>query len=205
MFVECTSKCSSGTYAILNETFFRFVSHVQNSADGKLNTQQLCLAYRALVRSAGSFGGAPDAESGVLSAGDAFAWYCVDRLLRAVQSPPGGDTQRNADIAVTSEDQLHRLRLALVSTVPSVSLVLLPRLLESVRGVVTAIARGEGREELVRALFQEIATRVGDEEKEYATRWWYEHKGELLGGVGTTDEKVEVKGKGKARELVARL
>lgn len=66
------------------------------------------------------------------------------------------------------------------------------------------------RRALVEALFEEIATRVGDEEKEFAVGWWYENRVRLFGqeqadvAVEAVDEG-NLKGKGKARELTARL
>ncbi|KAF6756001.1 hypothetical protein DFP72DRAFT_306958 [Ephemerocybe angulata] len=57
------------------------------------------------------------------------------------------------------------------------------------------MAKEERHEELVQALFAEILENVGDREKEWAGRWWYEHRGEfgIVGepdlGRGVGDEK----------------
>ncbi|KAL7280056.1 hypothetical protein ACG7TL_006470 [Trametes sanguinea] len=167
---------------------------VENSADGLLSTTQLCLAYAALVRGASAFrGGAreaqPDPDRDGSVHGDANAWFCIETLLEAIRaahrSPPS--------------EHLHRLHLALVATVPSVSLALLPRLLDEVKETVLAYGypssvsdagsperadsarAGEMREELVQALFKAILHDVGDAEKEYVMGWWDEHAGSLAG------------------------
>lgn len=193
----------------------------QNAADGGLNGGQLCLAYRALVRSAGAFGGGTSGAASMsddrLSVGDAFAWYCVEALLRAIHALPSptAPVPTSASASPTTHTE-HRQRLhrALVASVSAVSRTLLPRLLEAVRDVVEAeddMNMGR-RRALAEALFEEIAARVGDEEKEFAVRWWYENRVRLLGQaeadvVGGAEEEGEGKGKGKgkARELTARL
>ncbi|KAI9058201.1 hypothetical protein FKP32DRAFT_1581696 [Trametes sanguinea] len=167
---------------------------VENSSDGLLSTMQLCMAYAALVRGASSFrdlaGEAqPDPDRDGTVHGDAMAWFCVETLLVAIRaahrSPP--------------TEHLHRLHLALVATVPSVSLALLPRLLDEVKraviaygdlssvsdsrsaGLADSARTGEMREELVQALFKAILHDVGDAEKEYVMGWWDEHAGSLTG------------------------
>ncbi|OSD07371.1 hypothetical protein PYCCODRAFT_1430626 [Trametes coccinea BRFM310] len=167
---------------------------VENASDGLLSTTQLCMAYAALVRGASAFrGGAreaqPDPDRDGTVHGDAMAWFCIETLLEAIhaahRSPPS--------------EHLHRLHLALVATVPSVSLALLPRLLDEVKETVLAYGdpssvsdagsperadsarAGEMREELVQALFKAILHDVGDAEKEYVMGWWDEHAGSLAG------------------------
>lgn len=68
------------------------------------------------------------------------------------------------------------MHLALIATVPSVSLVLLPQLLETIRSEILQKAVPERKGELVDALFKEILENVGDQEKEYAMRWWYDQR-----------------------------
>lgn len=56
----------------------------------------------------------------------------------------------------------------------------------------------------MQALFKEISENVGDQEKEFAVRWWYEHR-DQMGGVEEVEKRREGKGKGKEREVVSRL
>lgn len=149
---------------------FRIFLPHQNSADNQLSAIQLSLAYAALVRSAGSFG--RNTENTTLSetqirSGDAFAWYCLQTLI---------DLIRSISAQRPSSDYLHRLHLALIATLPSVSLVLLPRLLEAIHTQVLQNVSVERRSELVDAMFKEILENIGDQEKEYAMRWWYDHR-----------------------------
>lgn len=133
--------------------------------------------------------------------GDAFAWFCIDKFLRAALS--------------AADDQEHQqsVRLAVVASVSAVSLAVLPRLLDTVLDeMITPLASADRRqyaEELVDALFEEISERVGDMEKEFAMRWWDEHKGRLRRAVDTVIDVVEDaqegKGKGRAVEMVSRL
>lgn len=140
--------------------------------------------------------------------GDAFAWFCVDELLRASQS------------AAVDAEQRQSMCHAIVASVSAVSLKLLPRMLDVVLlEVIEPLAKEpiqrKDAEELVGALFEEISDRVGDTEKEFAMRWWDENKGRLRAAVGddqehTSDEdnetsRTEGKGKGRAVETLSRL
>ncbi|KAI0260204.1 hypothetical protein BC834DRAFT_973591 [Gloeopeniophorella convolvens] len=156
---------------------------LENSTDGKLSTPQLRLAYGALTSSAGA--SAP-----------ALGQYCLSALLSTL---PGLSAPEDAP-------RRHRLRLALVSTLPALPLVLLPDALDAVADAVRD-ANGEERHELVREVFREVMENVGDREKEYCMRWW-EEKRELLEGSGAAAivaSGAPDKGKGKERESVARL
>ncbi|KAI0821986.1 hypothetical protein BC628DRAFT_1391850 [Trametes gibbosa] len=172
---------------------------VENSSDGQLSTAQLCMAYAALVRSAGvsglSFG--VDGES---IEGDSKAWLCIEVLLHTIQRIAAESSQ-----PVPSE-HLHRLHLALIACLSSVSLTLLPRLLGEVKTIIIASSSqdgrpGEMRNELVQALFRTILQEVGDAEKEYLVGWWSDHRENL---TGTTDGGVENKEQQEG-SLVARL
>ena len=143
--------------------------------------------------------------------GDAFAWYCIDSLVRALHSVSGNP-----------EHQLS-LTLALVATVSAVNLPVLPVVLETIlkeiEGQESQSAEGDageqkvGRQEAVNALFEEISERVGDEGKEFAMRWWDENKARLqraIGGVGSVEGDVLTSvergnGKGKEPEVISRL
>lgn len=124
---------------------------IDNSVQGRLSTLQLRLAFAALVRSAAS------------AADLSLAWFCIDCLLAAIASTSEHDDERN-----------HRLHLTLISCVPSVPLLLLPRLLDPIRLFMDAAQDEKKRQELIDALFAEIKERVGDREKEYMIRWWGE-------------------------------
>ncbi|KAH9924256.1 uncharacterized protein BXZ73DRAFT_50648 [Epithele typhae] len=170
---------------------------IENSPDGHLSTAQLCLAYAALVRSAGSFGyGAVNTTTSNRTPSDAYphadalAWYCVDALLDAIRRTSTA-TVLILHLHLYSNTQtprpsahLHRLHLALVATAASVSLTLLPRLLTEVAAIIIAVPDDaeEMRTELTDALFKIVAEEVGDAEKAYAMDWWYEHRDTLARG-----------------------
>lgn len=136
------------------------------------------MAYAALVRSAAVSGystGADDRES---AEGDSEVWFCIEVLLDAIRNT-----------AAVSSEQLHRLHLALIACVPSVSLPLLPRLLEEVKALIQSSSTQEGRPEemrgaLVQALFKAILQDVGDAEKEFLVGWWLDHIDTLADAVG---------------------
>ncbi len=190
-------------------------STMQNSFDGRLSTTQLCMAYAALVRSASSFGYASAAAqcSSTNVDADSMAWFCIEVLLDAIRharaapvkatlpyspdaqassssSPPAPVTEQES-FDIPSE-HLHRLQLALIATVPSVSLILLPRLLAEVKAIVVSVSLPslahdasarrieEMRAELVEAIFRAVSQDVGDSEKDYAIEWWYENREELV-------------------------
>ncbi|KAF9071237.1 hypothetical protein BDP27DRAFT_1322576 [Rhodocollybia butyracea] len=158
---------------------FYVKSLIENSAQGKLSTSQLRIAYAALVRSASTSASAP--EDGPTGNPSQFtlAWYCIDALLSVIQ-----DT---VDI-----EQRHRLHLTLISCVSALPLSLLGRVLEEIDGVlnkmrledghvhensgdvgtVPDLEQGKHRTELVTVLYREVLEVVGDREKEYVVRWW---------------------------------
>lgn len=94
----------------------------------------------------------------------ALAWFCIDSVLTACKAYAG----------VADRERVHRLHLALVSTVSSVPLLLLQRVLAMLRDVIRAENDDKKRTELVDALFEEIIDGVGDAEKEFAVHWWNE-------------------------------
>ncbi|PIL22397.1 hypothetical protein GSI_15085 [Ganoderma sinense ZZ0214-1] len=181
---------------------------VENSTDDRLSVVQLCMAYAALVRSASSFGYANAApgdtyEEGTTQA-DTMAWFCIEVLLDAIRhvgvapvkatlpysSAPKAEASSSTSAASEStqilSEHLHRLHLALISSVPSVPLTLLQRLLTELKAIILSVPlssseRGvdrraeEMRGELVEALFKAISQDVGDAEKEFAIEWWYEN------------------------------
>nr|VWO96328.1 Carnitine acetyl transferase [Ganoderma boninense] len=182
---------------------------VENSIDDRLSTVQLCMAYAALVRSASSFGYANAAPSDAHDRGttqaDTMAWFCIELLLDAIRhvgtvpmkaTLPYSSTASSSAVATsgstpTPSEHLHRLHLTLISSVPSVPLTLLPRLLTEVKAIVLSVPLSsrertvdrraeEMRRELVEALFKAISQDVGDAEKDFAIEWWYENLQNLV-------------------------
>ena len=129
-----------------------YLTVAQNSSDGRLNVTQLCLAFAVLVKSAS------------LTRDPALAWLCISSILATCKELPQGVNRR------------HRLYLALISSLPSLPLALLPRALSAVGDVIEGTPDDASRKELVEALFREIMENVGDAEKEYVVRWWNEQR-----------------------------
>ena len=134
------------------------------------------MAYAAVVRSA-SASASRRVSIEASTDGDVLARFCIEQLLDAAQHlaprPP-----------TNTESHLHRLHMALVAAVPSVSLVLLPRILAEIKLIIeehTGEASQGCRRELVHSLFSNIAENVGDAEKEYVMRWWEENRDHLGG------------------------
>lgn len=152
----------------------------QNAKDGKLTTSQFRLAYSALVRSANT-GRAPNSMHPQLTGpsrnGIALARLCIDALLHTINSSPsinassGEDKSEETDAQI---EELTRLRLALISLVPNVTIQLLPYLLKDVDRIIDTEKDRRRKRILIDAVFDEILERVGDEEKEFAMRWWNE-------------------------------
>ncbi|KAL5501595.1 hypothetical protein ACEPAH_8855 [Sanghuangporus vaninii] len=173
---------------------------LENARDGGLTTPQLRLAYAALVRSAstgrnpchpssamhrtsrspfslhGWNGSAVDEE---FSGDPALAWLCVEQLLRA----------HAATINETPQTRT-ALSLTLISLIPNVSLVLLPRVLGEIERVVDGELEPERRRVLIENVFEEILERVGDAEREVAMRWWFECSRKWEGPVGSQSREL---------------
>lgn len=85
------------------------------------------------------------------------------------------------------DSHLHRLRLTLITTVPSLPSSLVLPILDKIRDLFLESPGGkaspddsishEQRAELVNTLFKEILEKVGEREKEAAMRWWYANLG----------------------------
>lgn len=148
--------------------------------------------------------------------GDAYAWFCVELLLDAIK------TQAAEALMEREKEHRQKLLLTLVSTVPSVSLRLLPRLLISILELLEGSASKshpsgaatdkdpswddkDDRKKLIKTFFEELLN-MEDEEKEYALWWWGKHKERLAfwveGRPGRTD--VESADSDKEPEVVAR-
>lgn len=159
----------------------------QNSGEGRLSTTQLCLAYAALVRSASAFGRVKATHPESHTDGDVFAWYCIQALLDAIR-----EIGHPTPIVDEQDEHLQRLGLTLIATVPSVSLTLLPRMLEECERIITSSRSWaktasnfdqSPRIHLAKALFREISENVGDAEKEYCIQWWHDHRDTLTASV----------------------
>lgn len=147
-YLQCLLEVTTSfrPYARINLTV------AQNSSDGRLNITQLCLAFAVLVKSAS------------LTRDPALAWLCISSILAKCNELPPDLNRR------------HRLHLALISSLPSLPLTLLPQALSAVKDVIDGIPNDAMRKELVEALFREIMENVGDREKEYAVHWWNERR-----------------------------
>ncbi|KAH9980191.1 hypothetical protein BGW80DRAFT_1163428 [Lactifluus volemus] len=149
---------------------------LENSADGKLTTPQLRLAFGALISSASA-------------STPTLGQFCLSSLISTLS---GLSTTEDAK-------RRHRLHLVLVSTLSTLPSVLLPDALSAVADAIRD-SKGEDLHEMADEVFKEIMENVGDREKEYCLRWWEEQR-EALGG----NLEVEcAKGKGKDA-LVSRL
>ncbi|KAJ3850651.1 hypothetical protein EV368DRAFT_44806 [Lentinula lateritia] len=148
---------------------------IQNSAESKLSTSQLRIAYTALVRSACSPVSPTRYESDELSQ-YTLAWYCISELLSALQS---------LGKEIPDLEQKHRLHITLIACVSALPLSLLGRFFEEINGVLrvdreskdfedmeSSTTQDQNRTELIQALYRELSQMVSDEEKEYVLRWW---------------------------------
>lgn len=152
-----------------------------------------------------------------------MAQYCVSALIDKIHqistsiAPSdeghGSSTERERE----RNQQLHRLRLTLISTLSALPLSLLPGVLHEIRTMLVGMGdepreavdgradeEDSDKDELVQALYREILEGVGDREKEFMIRWWVEMK-DGLGAVfvlapDDVVEKALGKGKGKADE-----
>ncbi|KAJ1309628.1 hypothetical protein OPQ81_006397 [Rhizoctonia solani] len=115
---------------------------LDNSGEGRLSTDQLRLAFQALVRSASSHD--PD-----------LGWFCVEQLTSTLKQLVIGGHEK--------QDQILRLQLALVSAISAVSTSkLLPMLSTVYEQIITHKA---SRGTLAEAAYREIVERLGDREK----------------------------------------
>jgi len=149
----------------------RYVSHVerrpvwinslQNSTNGRLTTDQLRLAYSSLVKGAESCSSPGDGS---------LSWFCiqllVDRITGLTSIP---------DNSEASSEELRRLRLTLLSIVPSISFPspVLGRLLSTIDLIVRKEPSEQERSTLLAAMYEVILAEVGDTEREFVMRWWF--------------------------------
>ncbi|KZV62458.1 hypothetical protein PENSPDRAFT_758688 [Peniophora sp. CONT] len=143
---------------------------LENSADERLSTAQLRLAFSALVSSAAT-------------SSRALAHHALSALLALIQTSPPAQKQR--------------LRLALVSSLSGLDLPLLSIFADRARETIMAMGEDEREEkdELWEDLFNELVVNSGDREKEWAMRWWADHIPPSASTIPLQDEK----GKGRAQ------
>ncbi|CAE6516772.1 unnamed protein product [Rhizoctonia solani] len=122
---------------------------LRNSEENRLSTDQLRLAFQALVHSASSH------EPGL-------GWFCVEQLVGTLKQLIAQGPEK--------QDQILRLQLALVSAIPAVSNSNLLPMLGTVYDQI--IANNASRSTLAEAAYREIVERLGDREKDIALRWW---------------------------------
>lgn len=139
----------------------------QNSVDGRLIGAQLRIAFATLVRSAGSSGTA---------GGDTLAWFCIQSLLNVLSTLSPHMTSGSNSTAQGDVERAHRLRLMLVSSLPTMPLRLLPRGLEEIRKCIASEDDKGRREELIGEVLKEALERVGDREKVIVMKWWQSNR-----------------------------
>ncbi|CAE7158684.1 unnamed protein product [Rhizoctonia solani] len=122
---------------------------LRNSENDRLSTDQLRLAFQALVRSASTYD--PD-----------LGWFCVEQLANTLKNLAAKGPEK--------QDQVLRLQLALISAIPAVSTSKLLPVLDIVYDQI--IANTASRGTLAEAVYHEIVERLGDREKDIALRWW---------------------------------
>jgi len=139
---------------------------IQNSSSDKegLTTTQLCMAFEATIRCAIVCDNSLSLTSSIL-----------DQVIDAAKT-------------CASEEQAHRLHLALVSSLPALPNTegLLEKVLEECRKIVLT---DSDKTELVQAIYKQLLERVGDLEKEVVVRWWYENLPILEASLGDGEHK----------------
>ncbi|KAJ8691663.1 hypothetical protein PTI98_011213 [Pleurotus ostreatus] len=163
---------------------------IESSRQGKLNVHQLRLAFSTVVRFASASVKATTSEEPTSTAEKyGLTWYCIEALLNAIRDLSEERTRSQSLGAY--DDHRHRLHLMLISTIPSLPLDLLPRVLDEIRAIIiqgrkrhldlgstpARLADREARrKELNQALLSEILEGVGDLEKDFVMRWWYDNR-----------------------------
>lgn len=133
-----------------------FSNVLQCSEEGKLNTEQLRLAFSSLVLGASTID-----DNGTL------AWFCIESLWQEIKKLDIHDLKQHA--------QYKRLVLTAVSLIPSLSFspALLPRFLHELESLVV-LELGVERNVLLEAIYEEILRRVGDDQRGLVLKWWYD-------------------------------
>ena len=98
-----------------------------------------------------------------------LAWFCIQLLVDKINGlPPKPDGSEGRF------EELYRLRLTLLSTVPSISLPspLLGQLLSTIDSLIRKSSEQE-RSTLLAAMHEVILREVGDAEREFVMQWWF--------------------------------
>ncbi|KAF8610274.1 hypothetical protein BDV93DRAFT_517422 [Ceratobasidium sp. AG-I] len=126
---------------------------LQNSGTEKLSTDQLCLAFQALVRNASS-------------SNDELSWLCIEELKVAINELSATSDSKDSEL----NERILRLQLALISAIPAAPISKLLPLLAIVYDQILHSA--SSKDKLVKATYHEIIERLGDREKDIALKWW---------------------------------
>ena len=105
-----------------------------------------------------------------------MAWFCIQSLLDFVSTLSSHATSGSDSSAQVDAERVHRLRLMLVSSLPTIPLKLLPRSLEGIRKCIVGEGEKSRREELASEILKEILERVGDREKVIIMKWWQSNR-----------------------------
>lgn len=150
-----SGKASSTTKELVPQLVPFYVEVLINcSKDGMLSTEQLRLAFAALVSGAASM---LEDDNGAL------AWYCIEELLESIR-------ERNPN-----EEERHlRLLLSLVSLISSAPTVnaSFKKLLDTI-GTLILEENKQNQRVLIKAVYEEILRNVGDAQRSMALEWWY--------------------------------
>lgn len=160
-----------------------------------MTTSQLRLAFTAMIRC-------------VSATDDALAWYCILQLIAAIKETPSGIsttavappldlTDPHASLSDSKHDESTTLSplelsvltlarghllLTLIDQTTSVNLILLKTLLEQIWVLVREEdLDGEGREGLVKVVFQTLGEGLDATKKEEGTKYWMFRGDELVG------------------------
>ncbi|THV03890.1 hypothetical protein K435DRAFT_835673 [Dendrothele bispora CBS 962.96] len=180
---------------------------IQNSSpNDRLTTTQLCMAFEATARCAVACDKPAATTSSSISFSmdngeDSLAEMIIEDIITAARTLENS-SHNDSD----SREQLHRLRLSLVSCLSALPVHLLERALEECKRVLMLPhfggsggdaddedreGDGERREALIQALYKEILEKVGDREKDVVVKWWYDILGDFAAATAAVGDDHE--------------
>ncbi|KAG8969381.1 hypothetical protein FRC03_003072 [Tulasnella sp. 419] len=133
-----------------------------NSSEGGMSTEQLCLAFSSLLNSARHLD-------------LALAQLCIDKVWDKIEAVAAGSNPEQS----SSQEQAHKLRLALVSSISAASSRLLPDLLQRLRSTMLDEKDIRRKKELVSAAFKQVSVGAADADREIVMRWWLKLREEM--------------------------
>ncbi|KAG8933811.1 hypothetical protein FRC02_011133 [Tulasnella sp. 418] len=133
-----------------------------NSSEGGMSTEQLCLAFSSLLNSARHLD-------------LALAQLCIDKVWDKIEAVAAGSNPEQS----SSQEQAHKLRLALVSSISAASSRLLPDLLQRLRSTMLDEKDIRRKKELVSAAFKHVSVGAADADREIVMRWWLKLREEM--------------------------